>query len=149
MHGSSSEAVATPLPCVPAHIQSIESMRAWILEWLGRTGSEEKEIVLRVWYELWLAHNAAKDSKRIEDPTSIRDRVLYLAMEWKTIHEVVVRHREARALERWKKPEEGWVKTNANGALSKMKGSGGGGAVLRDNHGEFLAGCCRFFPSTQ
>ena len=42
----------------------------------------------------------------------------------------------------------GWVKADADGALSKVNGTGGGGAILRDNHGEFLVGCCHFFPST-
>lgn len=110
-----------PYHGIPAHIQSVEGMRAWLLEWLGRTGSEEKELVLRGWYELWLARNAAKDLKRIQDPTGIRDRVLHLAEEWKATHEVVVRHREAWALERWMKPEEGWIKANADGAMSEER----------------------------
>lgn len=52
-----------------------------------------------------------------------------------------------REVIQWQKPPDGWVKANADGALAKSHGSGGGGAVLRDCHGEFLGGSCHFFPS--
>lgn len=51
-------------------------------------------------------------------------------------------------VEHWKVPDEGWIKANADGALAKDQGKGGGGAVLRNNHGAFLAGSCHFFPSS-
>ncbi|KAM0862252.1 hypothetical protein ACQ4PT_045377 [Festuca glaucescens] len=46
----------------------------------------------------------------------------------------------------WRPPEEGWHKVNTDGSFSRDSGWGGGGAVLRDHHGEFSAGACHFFP---
>ena len=43
-------------------------------------------------------------------------------------------------------PEEWWIKANADGATSKFGGHTGGGVVLRDYNGAFLAGACHFFP---
>jgi ribonuclease HI len=40
----------------------------------------------------------------------------------------------------------GWTKINADGAFNRDSGHGGGGVVLRDHHGVFLAGACRFPP---
>lgn len=37
---------------------------------------------------------------------------------------------------------------NSDGAVSKLRNSGGGGAVLRDHDGAFRAGVCHFFPNT-
>ena len=52
----------------------------------------------------------------------------------------------SRGPDTWSKPDDGWVKVNSDGALAKHQGSGGGGAVLRNNHGEFIVGACHFFP---
>lgn len=46
---------------------------------------------------------------------------------------------------RWETPEEGWIKVNFDGAMSKAGSKGGGGAVLRDHNGAFLAGVSHFF----
>ena len=38
-------------------------------------------------------------------------------------------------MERWRAPEQGWLKVNADGAPSKHADRGGGGVVLRDHSG--------------
>ena len=68
-------------------------------------------------------------------------------MEWRTVHAKDVRQPTQRMMPTWKKPEIGWVKANADGAMTKSKMVGAGGVVLRDCHGEFLAGACHFFPA--
>ena len=40
----------------------------------------------------------------------------------------------------------GWCKANADGAYHADSGRSGGGAILWDHHGGFLAGACHFFP---
>ena len=49
-------------------------------------------------------------------------------------------------MEHWRPPEIGCIKVNADGAFSSVDGCGGGGVVLRDHHGSFVAGACHFFP---
>lgn len=64
------------------------------------------------------------------------------------VHETTYSRTNRRsAVERWTKPPTGWTKANADGAMDKQGRSGGGGAVVRDQHGKFLAGACHFFPS--
>jgi ribonuclease HI len=43
-------------------------------------------------------------------------------------------------------PPEGWHKGNADGAYSASEGCGGGGVIIRDHHGEPVAGARCFFP---
>lgn len=141
-----SKGVASPLPLLPDHIVSVEGMRSWVLDWLGSASEEEKRVVLRAWYEMWLARNCARDREKIEDPVLIAERVICLDEEWQSIKESNTRPRVQRSMDPWTKPEEGWTKVNTDGALAKHGGSGGGGAVLRNHHGSFVAGACHFFP---
>lgn len=142
------DAVAAPLPILPKHIVCTAALRAWILQWLTNASSKEKITVLRAWYEMWMARNGARESNGIESAATICDRVLSLMEEWKSIKKVNTNHPGGTQVEKWRKPEEGWVKANADGALAKQQPTGGGGAVLRDNHGVFITGSCHFFPST-
>lgn len=48
--------------------------------------------------------------------------------------------------ERWKQPEQGWIKVNADGATSKRQDKGGGGVILRDHEGAYRGGATLFFP---
>uniref|UniRef100_A0A8I6XLU5 RNase H type-1 domain-containing protein n=1 Tax=Hordeum vulgare subsp. vulgare TaxID=112509 RepID=A0A8I6XLU5_HORVV len=52
-----------------------------------------------------------------------------------------------RVLQRWEVPDFGWIKVNSDGAVSKHRDKGGGGAVLRDHNGAFLAAVSHYFPS--
>ncbi|XP_020153962.2 uncharacterized protein [Aegilops tauschii subsp. strangulata] len=140
------DTVATPLAGLPEGIVAYSGMRAWVLDWLSRTGNEEREMVLRSWYELWLARNKARGTHQMEDPQLIVQRVLYLAEEWMSSKDTVIKQAVERGPDKWSKPDDGWVKVNSDGALGKHQGSGGGGAVLRNNHGEFIAGACHFSP---
>jgi ribonuclease HI len=46
--------------------------------------------------------------------------------------------------ERWKPPEDGWVKVNTDGSFDGCLGCGAGAAVLRDHHGKVLAAQARW-----
>ena len=50
-------------------------------------------------------------------------------------------------MERWRAPEQGWLKVSADGALSKHADRGGGGVVLTDHSGAFRGRMSYAFPS--
>lgn len=53
-------------------------------------------------------------------------------------HKPVAR-KAARELQKWRKPDEGWIKCNFDGAWNQSGRWGGYGVVLRNHLGEFLA----------
>jgi hypothetical protein len=48
--------------------------------------------------------------------------------------------------ESWLQPAAGWHKANADGDFLKVTGTGGSDAIIRDHHGGFQVGACRFLP---
>jgi ribonuclease HI len=120
-------------------------LKVWLLEWFSRLEEKELAIGLMALYHMWLARNDARDVPMIEDPTRLARRVLALSEEWWALKEPMV-EKTNRPTEHWLPPEEGWVKVNVDGAFSKEGGTGGGGVVMRDHHGGFLAGSSHFFP---
>lgn len=51
-----------------------------------------------------------------------------------------------RREEHWLRPDNGWHKANCDGAFVQGDGTRGGVGVIRDHHGDFLAGASRFYP---
>jgi ribonuclease HI len=49
-------------------------------------------------------------------------------------------------VERWSPPHAGWHKVNSDGAFPQGQCHGGDGVIVRDHHGDFIAGACHFFP---
>ena len=49
------DSIGAPLLGLPKEIETYRGMRTWLLEWLGRACSEERETVITAWYELWMA----------------------------------------------------------------------------------------------
>ena len=47
--------------------------------------------------------------------------------------------------EKWRPPEEGWLKINSDGAVHRGGDKGGAGAVIRDHGGAFRAGLCHVY----
>jgi ribonuclease HI len=79
-------------------------------------------------------------------PEATARRTLFLLDEWKKVKSITPNHPKQRA-EHWLPPDVGWHKANADGAFMSGTGIGGGGAVIRDHHGRFLAAACHFFRS--
>jgi hypothetical protein len=81
-----------------------------------------------------------------EDPRLTAKKSVFLVEEWV---ESQVRHTHLVevAMVRWMPPSDGWVKVNTDGVYSPQRNYGGGGAVMRDHHGRFIAGSCCFFPT--
>ncbi|XP_073355431.1 uncharacterized protein [Aegilops tauschii subsp. strangulata] len=67
--------------------------------------------------------------------------------EWRLAHAESTKLPEPRVLQRWKPSDEGWKKANSDGAVSKFGDKGGGGLVLRDHNGAFVAGSSHFDPN--
>jgi hypothetical protein len=105
-------------------------------------GSAQYRIQL---YQSWLARNDARDSRRIDDPVNIAKRSINLLEEWRNIQTPPI-IKAAPPKECWFRPAEGWMKVNIDGALRKNSEKGGGGVVVRDHNGCFIAGACHFSP---
>jgi ribonuclease HI len=99
-------------------------------------------------YQSWLARNEARDSKRIDDPEVIAKRSVHLLEEWRNVQSPKAT-RQPKPRDRWTPPAMGWIKINVDGAMAKNSEKGGGGVVVRDHDGRFLAGACHFSPSLQ
>lgn len=100
-----------------------------------------------VLYHIWLARNATRDGKLVEDARSLVDRVWRLLEEWASVLTLPVTTQGGKSTEAWLPPDQGWLKVNVDGATTKVDGSGVGGAVIRDHHGVFMGGACHIFPT--
>jgi ribonuclease HI len=95
---------------------------------------------------MWLARNNTRDGRIIEDPEAIAYRAVALVEEWLEIHAKPPAEKP-QVRERWTPPAETWLKFNTDGSFSAPTGCGGGGVVVRDHTGRFIAGACQFFPA--
>jgi ribonuclease HI len=98
-------------------------------------------------YQLWMARNDARERELIEDPRITSRRTVALVEEWDEVNCKPSQLNRPRVVEHWLSPPEGWIKLNTDGSFRQESGIGGGGAVLRDHHGRFIAGSCHFFPA--
>lgn len=103
--------------------------------------SRSKECML-----VWLARNNAREGQRIEEAEAIARRVSHLMEEWQSIHGQKSRQVNQGQREKWQPPDDGWIKANVDGALSKVGELGGAGVVFRNQEGAFLGGSCHAFP---
>jgi ribonuclease HI len=130
-------------PC--SDVQRPRELQSWLLDWLGKLPDKEVAVAIMTLYQMWLARNDAREQASIEDPGMIARRTLKLVEEWHGLNNssATVAPRNG---EHWLPPEEGWLKVNADGAFHASSGVGGCGAVLRNHHGDFVAGTSHFLP---
>ena len=95
--------------------------------------------MIQATYGLWLAHNEARDGKRIAAPHDIIATIVAHLQEWRAVHAVQQQPAVPKSRQKWQPPDEGWLKLNADGATSRHGDIGGGGVVLRDHQGTFRA----------
>ena len=57
--------------------------------------------------------------------------------EWQSIHGKNSKQNTPEVKEKWRTPEEEWVKVNVDGATSKGGATGGAGMVFRNSQGAF------------
>jgi ribonuclease HI len=129
----------------PKLIRGHSDLRAWVLDWLGKAKGKSVSLTMMLIYKLWLARNDAREKERIDNPEDIVKNSIAGVEEWMSIHERKVNPR-SKVTEHWLSPEVGWYKVNVDGAFRAAEKYGGGGVVIRDCHGSFLAGAHHFPP---
>lgn len=128
--------MATP----PCNIDSQSKLTSWLLGWFADAPDHEKSVMVQAVY--------ARDGRKISDPHEISQSVAAYVREWDDIHKKAVKSSSPRVQKAWEAPEEGWIKANSDGSVSKHREKGGGGAVLRDHEGAFRAAACHFFGAS-
>jgi ribonuclease HI len=129
----------------PADVRTHSELQRWLLDWFGALPGDELGVVLTALYHLWITRNNARDAPMIEHPDKTAHRVVALVEEWHNLRATKPKQ-QVRAEEHWLPPDAGWHKANADGALVIADGVGGGGVIIRDHHGEAIAGTSCFFP---
>jgi hypothetical protein len=130
----------------PPEICTHRELQQWLLDWFGKVKGSELKIGMIALSQLWFARNEARDGECVEDPAIIARRIVFLAKDWTGLRAnpaPVVRGQRMQ----WSPPPEGWLKVNADCAMLLSGAFGGGGMVLQDHHGEFVAGGCHFSPT--
>jgi hypothetical protein len=79
------------------------------------------------------------------NPKVIAKRAFFLLEEWHNF-QAPKPVKMPTLKERWVARDEGWMKVNTDGAMAKSEEAGGGGLVVRDHDGRFLAWACHFVP---
>uniref|UniRef100_A0ACD5Z754 Uncharacterized protein n=1 Tax=Avena sativa TaxID=4498 RepID=A0ACD5Z754_AVESA len=128
----------------PENTRCHADLKGWLLDVIGRSSSEQNTWMLMLLYNLWLVRNDAREPGKMEDPRITVRRTAAAIEEWHNLQPLG--QAATMPVEHWTVPDTGWCKVNADGAFRKEDFNGGGGVVLRDHHGGFLAGACRFFP---
>jgi hypothetical protein len=59
----------------PARLVNHSDLNGWLLDWIGKIDDKSATWVLMLVYNLWLARNDARDSRKIEDPKSIAQKL--------------------------------------------------------------------------
>jgi ribonuclease HI len=121
-------------------------LRDWLLTLIGRLSDVQTSWFFILIYNLWMARNDARESGKIEDPVAIVRRTALFIEELCNLN--AASSTSPISVEKWVAPDHGWCKVNTDGAFRKEDHCGGGGVVIRDHHGSFIAGASRFFPHT-
>jgi hypothetical protein len=122
-------------------------LKGWILDWIGKSNDDKRAWFITMLYNLWIARNDARETKKLAYLKSVAMKTIAGVEEWHNLHAPSTTM-SAKQKERWLVPDYGWCKVNADGAFHSATGLGGGGVVLRDHHGSFIAGATHFFPHT-
>ena len=139
MHSEMGVPVAIP----PESCSPQGALSRWLMSWFAEASDDERAVMVQGVYALWLARNNTREGQRVEEADAIARRVLKLMVEWQSIHGRRSKAGQTRTIERWKPPEEGWVKANIDGATAKT-GDGGAGVVLRNHDGAYITSASYF-----
>lgn len=128
----------------PCSVSSSSALASWLLGWFVAASDDERAAMVHATYGLWLARNDAKDGKRIAAAHDIAVSTASYMAEWTATHKQKPTTVTTREVQRWAAPEPGWLKANADGAVSRLGGKGGGGVIIRGDQGDFRAAACTF-----
>ena len=56
-------------------VSSQESLKRWLLDWFGSACEDDESVMIMMLYHMWLARNATRDGKAVEDARSLVERV--------------------------------------------------------------------------
>ncbi|XP_073357926.1 uncharacterized protein [Aegilops tauschii subsp. strangulata] len=138
--------LGVPVAIPPESASSQSALSKWLMTWFAEATDDERAVMVQGAYALWLARNNARDGQRIKEAEMIAKRVFHLMGEWQSIHGRKSKQNTAAVKEKWRPPEEGWVKVNIDGTTSKGGDSGGAGLVFQNHDGAFLGGFCHVLP---
>jgi hypothetical protein len=119
-------------------------LQKWVLDWFGSIPGHELAMVMTALYHLWITRNNARDEPMIQSPELTAGRILTLTEEWRNLKTAKPRQ-QSSGEGRWFPLENGWHKVNADGAYEATTGTGGGGVIVRNHHGDPVAGVSYFF----
>jgi len=140
-----SELSQRQLDAPPKLLRCHSDLKEWLLDWIGKASSEDVSLMFTMLYFLWQARNEARDSQILEDPRSVARRTTASVEEWKNVQQPKI-SALAKPFEHWLKPDQNWIKINTDGAFRVADATGGGGVVIRNHQGSFIAGANQFFP---
>lgn len=116
----------------PFPMDSQNALANWLLGWFAEAADEEKQVMIQAVYGLWVARNDARDGKKMASPHEIMESIYSHLIEWRQVHDAAARVPQARTVQRWKPPSQGWVKVNSDGVVAGNGEKGGAGVVIRD-----------------
>jgi hypothetical protein len=64
--GFTNQAIAMPL----------SELKGWLLDWIGKASSDDISWLFSMLYNLWHAHNDARETKRMEDPWTTAQKTI-------------------------------------------------------------------------
>lgn len=137
--------LGVPVAIPPEMCSPQGALSRWLMTWFAEATDDERAVMVQGVYALWLARNNTRDGQRLEDADAIARRVFNLMVEWQSIHGRRSKPGPIRTTEKWKPPEEGWIKANVDGATAKT-GEGGTGVVLKNHDGAYITSASHFLP---
>jgi hypothetical protein len=102
-----------------------------------------KDLIATACWYIWWERRKATHGEAIQNPSRSAQSILALASNYAR-----AKKHGGGGIARggWSKPPESKVKLNVDACFDPISGLGGTGAVIRDSHGSFIAGCNRTLP---
>lgn len=89
----------------PKFVDDHTKLSNWLLEWFGQKKETDKAVTIMFLYHMWLARNATRDGKQVENARAVVNRIWALLDEWVMIHAPVARPNRSSINTPWNPPE--------------------------------------------
>lgn len=100
-----------------------------------------------VWL-IWKQHNQVVFNHKSPNPNISRLIKMQATEFFLCINRPNCNHQMITKLIRWERPEAGWLKLNTDGPCDDLLGNAGGGGLIRDEQGQWVAGYTRKIRKT-
>lgn len=74
--------LGAPVAIPPVSVSSQGDLSNWLLAWFADASDDEKAVMLRGVYGLWLARNNSRDGRKIEEARDIAHTVIKVMEQW-------------------------------------------------------------------